>query len=212
MATTIAEQTPGTKRRRRMSYDEYRAWVDTERRAEWVDGEVIELMSVKGRHALVFGFLFELIRRFVRLRQLGLVLSEPFEMRILNGRVARLPDIFVVLNEHLDRYSDERLDGPADLVVEIVSEGSVSEDHDEKRQEYEAAGIPEYWIVEGRAGRSGFEMLWRNAAQTYEPVQPDREGMLRSRVLPGFRVDPAWFAQSHLPDPDTILGEIATGR
>jgi Uma2 family endonuclease len=209
MATTITAQPPGTTRRRRMSYDEYRAWVETERRAEWVDGEVFELMSVKGRHALVFRFLFALLGAFVDMRRLGLVLSEPFEMRILDKKSARLPDIFVVLNEHLDRYSDERLDGPADLVIEIVSEGSVTEDNDEKRREYEAAPIPEYWIVEGRLGRSGFDMLRLNDHGQYEPVQPDNEGRLFSRVLAGFWLRAAWLAADPLPSPYRVLRRIA---
>ena len=209
MATTITAQPPGTKRRLRMSYDEYRAWVSTERRAEWVDGEVIELMSVKGRHALVFGFLFVLLKQFVGARRLGLVLSEPFEMRILDGRSARQPDIFVVLNEHLDRYSDERLNGPADLVIEIVSEGSVTEDRDEKKREYEAAGIPEYWIVEGRVNRSGIEMLSRSAGGRYESIRPDDDGSLHSRVLPGFWLKDSWLAADPLPDPLRVLRRIA---
>jgi Uma2 family endonuclease len=195
-----------------MTYEEYRRWLEEtgeHTRAEWVDGEVIELMSVKGRHALIFRFLSDLLSAFVRMRELGLVLSEPFEMRILDGRSARQPDIFVVLNEHLDRYSDERLDGPADLVVEIVSEGSVTEDLHVKRREYETAGIPEYWIVEGRLGGSGFDMLRLNNHGQYEPVQPDNEGRLFSRVLPEFWLRAAWLAADPLPSPYRVLQRIA---
>jgi Uma2 family endonuclease len=186
-------------------------WASEHPHAEWVDGEVIEFITVKGRHALVFGFLFELVRSFVRIRQLGMVLSEPFEMRILEGQSARRPDIFVVLNEHLDRYSDDRLDGPADLVVEIVSDDSVTRDRDEKRDEYAAAGIREYWIVEGRTDRSGFELLVLNDAGSYEPPAPDAGGRMHSRVLRGFWVDPSWLAEYALPDPDRILDQIAPG-
>jgi Uma2 family endonuclease len=211
MATQATPRRTGAERKH-MTYEEYRAWADEDVHGEWVDGEVIELTTVKGRHALVFGFLFELIRRFVRLRQLGLVLSEPFEMRILGGRAARLPDIFVVLKKHVDRYSDERLEGPADLVVEIVSESSVTEDLQVKRREYETAGVPEYWLVEGRLGRSGFEMLCLNAEGAYEPVQPDHEGRNWSRALPGLWVDPTWFADERLPDPDTVLNEMTASR
>jgi Uma2 family endonuclease len=200
--------------RPRMTYEEYRRWLEEtgeHTRAEWVDGEVIELMSVKGRHALVFGFVFLLLKQLVEARRYGLVLSEPFEMRILDGRSARQPDIFVVLNEHMGRYSDERLEGPADLVIEIVSEGSVAEDIHVKRREYEEAGILEYWIVEGRLGVSGFEMLRLNEAGYYERVQPDGAGRLHSRVLPGCWIDPDWLARDPLPDPDVVIEQIAPG-
>jgi Uma2 family endonuclease len=205
----MATQTVLPAKRLRMTYEEFRARAGEDTRAEWVDGEVIELMTVKGRHALVFGFLFELVRSFVRARRLGLVLSEPFEMLILDGRAARLPDIFVVLNEHLDRYSDERLESPADLVIEIVSDGSVREDRTVKRDEYAAADIPEYWIVEGRKDRSGAELLARSTDGRYEPVQPDAEGRLFSTVLQGFWLRTAWLAADPLPDPHRALRRVA---
>ena len=184
---------PVTERPPRMTHEEIVAWADEDTRAEWVDGEVIERATVKGRHTLVFGFFFELVRSFVRARRLGLVLSEPFEMLILDGRAARFPDIYVVLYEHLDRDSDEHLEGPEDLVIETVSDGSVREDRKVKRDEYAAAGIPEYWIVEGRKDRSGVVLLARSTDGRYEPVQPDAEGRLFSTVLPAFgSAPPGW--------------------
>ena len=74
---------------------------------------------------------------------------------------------------------------------------------------YEAAGVPEYWIVEGRVHRSGIELLSRSASGQYEPVQPDEEGRLHSRVLPGFWLKETWLAADPLPDPLRALRRIA---
>ena len=58
-------------------------------------------------------------------------------------------------SERLDRVHRTYLDGPADLVVEIVSPESAGRDRGEKYYEYEAAGIPEYWLLTRRPlGRS----------------------------------------------------------
>ena len=46
--------------------------------------------------------------------------------------------------EHLERLTEARLSGPADLVVEVVSDDSVARDRADKFYEYQAAGITEY--------------------------------------------------------------------
>lgn len=40
------------------------------------------------------------------------------------------------------------LDGPADLVVGIVSPDSVGRDRGEKFYEYAQGGVPEYWLID----------------------------------------------------------------
>ena len=49
-------------------------------------------------------------------------------------------------NEHLDRITDECW-GVPDLVVEILSKSTTETDKKDKFQEYERAGVLEYWIV-----------------------------------------------------------------
>ncbi|MER3485893.1 MAG: hypothetical protein C4345_07940, partial [Chloroflexota bacterium] len=54
---------------------------------------------------------------------------------------------------HLDRLTPERVVGPPDLIIEVVSEDSEHRDRVDKFNEYEAAGVPEYWIVDNRPQR-----------------------------------------------------------
>jgi Uma2 family endonuclease len=204
-------RSPITDQPPRMTYEEFLDWATGHPHAEWVDGEVIEFMTVKGRHALVVYFLVELIKSYVRYRRLGLVLGDPYAMLIRGGRSSRQPDILVLLNDHLDRFTENRLEGPADLVVEVISEDSVTRDRDDKLAEYAAAGVPEYWIVEGRKDRTGCELFVLNSAGTYTAVAPDAAGRLHSTVLPGFWIDPAWLAEDPLPDLDWVLDELAPG-
>lgn len=53
-----------------------------------------------------------------------------------------------VASEHLDRLKETYLDGPADLVVGIVSPDSVGRDRGEKFYEYAQGGVPEYWLID----------------------------------------------------------------
>ena len=195
----------------RMTYEEFLAWAVDHPHAEWVDGEVIEFMTVSWRHSLVVVFLIELVGAYVRHGKLGRLVGDPYAMLIRSEGSHRQPDIVVILAENLHRATAQHLVGPADLVVEVVSEESERRDRHDKLAEYAAAGVPEYWIVEGREGRQGVELHVRNAAGAYERALPDAEGRLHSTVLPGFWLDPAWPAADPLPDVDEVLDEIVPG-
>ena len=48
---------------------------------------------------------------------------------------------------------DTFLDGPADLVIEVISDDSVTRDRVEKFDEYLEAGVREYWVIDPRPGQ-----------------------------------------------------------
>src|SRR5689334_15950068 len=89
----------------RMTYDEYHAWLDEDRHAEWVDGEVIVQMPATFQHALGVAFLTTLLGLFASQTRSGIVLTAPFEMLILDGRVAREPDILFVATANAGRIA-----------------------------------------------------------------------------------------------------------
>jgi Uma2 family endonuclease len=195
--------------RLKMSYEEYLALPEDGRQAEWVDGEAIIFMPPNIRHQLLSGFLFFLLNGFAGLFNLGRVIAAPVEMRTRPDGPARETDILFVAREHVGRLTSQRLAGPADLVVEIVSDESATRDRREKFLEYAAAGVPEYWWIDPRARQHRLEPFTLNSAGNYEPILPDAQGRYHSRVLPGFWLDPIWLWQDPLPEPLTLLLTIA---
>jgi Uma2 family endonuclease len=113
-----------------------------------------------------------------------------------------------VRREHLDRLSQDRLDGPADLVIELVSDSSTKLDRDDKFHECQSAGIPEYIIIDPRPRRHRVEYYLLNAEGKYLPLLPDDLGRYHSTVLPGFWLDPEWFRQDPLPDDVELVAEM----
>jgi Uma2 family endonuclease len=73
------------------------------------------------------------------------------------------------------------LQGTPDLVLEIVSTGSVEKDTKRLRDLYWRAGIPEYWIVDVRGERLSFEIL-RHTAKGYVATR-NVGGWLKSSVF-----------------------------
>jgi Uma2 family endonuclease len=192
-----------------MSYEAFLAWADEDVHAEWVNGEVIVFMPASDRHQVVAGLFYTLVALFVRAFGLGEVRIAPLEMRARPGGAAREPDILFVAAAHRDRLTAQRLVGPADLVVEIVSPESATRDRVEKFYEYEEAGIPEYLMFDPRPGRERVDYYRLTDDGTYLAIVPDAEGRYHSSAIPGFWFKPAWFWEEPTPDPLFLLLEVA---
>jgi Uma2 family endonuclease len=197
--TPAGDQTPP-----RMTYQEFLRWIPDGVQAEWVDGEVV-LVTTSARHVRIVRLLTMVMQTFVEVFDLGEVFPAPFQMKLPSRPSGREPDLLVVRTEHLDRVKRLWIEGPADLVIEVLSEESVTIDRVEKRREYEAAGVPEYLIVDGRDGRQGVEFLRLNAVGRFAPVKPDTSGRYASQVVPGFWFTADWFAPDSLPSARGVL-------
>jgi Uma2 family endonuclease len=204
--TATATTTPS--QRLRMSYEEYLAWAGEDVHAEWVNGEVIVQMPPKPRHQQVVAFLLQLMGLFIQLFQSGRLLPAPLEMRAIPDGPAREPDLLFVAREHLDRLTETRLSGPADLVVEVVSDDSVARDRADKFYEYQAAGIKEYWIIDPRPGYERVDFYVLDDKGRYTPVPVDTDGRYHSTVLTGFWFQVDWVLATEPPEVLQVLAQV----
>ena len=69
---------------------------------------------------------------------------------ILTGDTAVGPDITVIQADRADIIGARAINGAPDIVVEVLSSNRRA-DLVRKRELYQAAGIPEYWILDGHA-------------------------------------------------------------
>ena len=76
-----------------VSWEEFLAWLDEDIRAEWVDGEIIEMPPVRDEHQFILGFIYRLIMEIVDERQLGAVYLAPFVMHLPSRPSSREPDL-----------------------------------------------------------------------------------------------------------------------
>lgn len=182
-----------------ISYEAFLEWADEDTWAEWVDGHVIVMSPVSTRHQDIAGFFETLLRIYSEERDLGHVFSAPYQMKLDNGRE---PDVLFVAEEHSDRLQENYLDGPADLVVEIVSPTSGPRDRGDKFYEYEAGGVPEYWLVDPE--REQLE-VYQRVDERYRPVRADEDGAYHSEAVPGFWLKDDWLWQEPLPKTLDVL-------
>ena len=193
MPTLVKQHRPGTKPSpgETMSYEEFLKTRFDHDHYEWVDGEVFEMPAVEDDHADLAGYLFYLLTAWVDEKDGGKVRQNPFQMRLPARPSGRAPDIQVILAKNLRRLKTLYVDGPADVVIEIVSTGSRTTDRRTKFTEYEHGGVREYWIIDPLRRQAEFYVLEK---KRFIPAPVDEEqGRFHSRMLPGVWLDADWI-------------------
>lgn len=191
-----------------MSYEEYFSTFDEDVHAEWVAGEAIIFMSAATRHQTLVSYLIHLLRNYIEYYKLGQIFTAPYEMKPTPDGNAREPDILFVSRENSAKLEEQRLVGPADLVIEVVSPESVKRDNEDKFTEYEAAGVKEYWIVDSRPEYQNAEFWVLNEEGMYQSM-PVIDGIYRSTVLSGFWLKPVWLWEPEQYSALAAFAEIA---
>lgn len=189
-----------------MSYDEFLAWADEDTHAEWVQGEVIHFMPAKPGHQITMKFLADLITYFVQLLNLGEVFVAPLEMKLPFS--SREPDIMFLSKQNRHLLTQDRLNGAADLVVEIVSRDSVTRDRRDKFKEYRKAGVAEYWVIDSRIGKERADFYVLDDAGDYDLFGTEDDEKVYSAVLEGFWLKPEWLWRARTIDPFRAFCEM----
>ena len=135
------------------TFDEFLEWKPEDRRYELHRGTIIEMPNPTGKHSKIAG---NLVAEFnFERRRLQLPYFIPRECTIkLDDNTGYNPDAIVLDNLSVEiqeyRWDKESVITKADsikLVVEVVST-NWRDDYAHKMTDYEALGIPEYWIID----------------------------------------------------------------
>jgi len=119
---------------------------------EIIDGELWLMAPPAIDHQRISARLALAIGSHLQASGQGELFTAPTGVRLLDRDNLVEPDLLVVSAENGGRVGEKYVDGPPDLVVEILSRGNARRDRVVKRRLYERAGVPEYWIVDPLAG------------------------------------------------------------
>lgn len=178
-------------RRPRMTYEEFLNLDGENQHVEWVDGEVVPMPPISDGHSLVGIYLIRLLGEFVEHFKTGVLLSDPFQMKTGPDLPGRAPDILFVANRNRGRLHRTFLEGPADLVVEIISPDSRTIDRVDKFREYGEGGVREYWLID--PGRRRAEFYRRGRDGRFHLIPVDEQGVIRSKVIKGLWLKVDWL-------------------
>lgn len=173
---------------RPLTYDDLRQIPDDGNRYEIINGLLFVSPSPNRDHQLLAAELFAVVRAHVRTHRLGILVFAPVDVRLGPYTVVE-PDLLFLRAHRRDIYDKSGVvEGPPDLVVEIISPSSAKTDAISKLALYAGAGVPEYWLPDPE--QRVFRMLVLQADGTYRDVQPV-DGRFHSTVIDGLVIDPA---------------------
>jgi len=132
-----------------VTYDIYAAMPDDGQRYEVIDG-VLEMMSpspTSTHQGIIVELLYELRTRcnsdyMIYIAPLDLILSKTNTVQ---------PDLMMIHRSRLHIVTPRGIEGPPNLVVEILSPGSRKRDKVKKMAVYEKHAVPEYWVIDPQA-------------------------------------------------------------
>jgi Uma2 family endonuclease len=160
-----------------------------EPRCELLYGRLVVTPAPIVRHQIVVG---AILRRLLELvdREGGLAVDSPVDVVLADHSVVQ-PDVIYVSKDRVSIVG-KRVEGPPDLVVEILSPGTARRDVGEKLRLYAEAGVREYWIVDPVL--ETFEFLL-NAGDFFRLHLP-KDATYRSPAISGLAIEPDSFWRS----------------
>lgn len=170
----------------RLTYDDYVGLPNDGKRYEILDGELFVTPAPTSRHQLVSINLEFVLLRHVREHRLGQIIDAPIDL-ILEPCTVAQPDILFIRAERGAIISERGIEGPPDLVVEILSPSSVRQDRTTKAALYARFGVPHYWILDPDART--FE-LYELEGDSYRLITKESdEATIRPALFPGLEID-----------------------
>jgi Uma2 family endonuclease len=159
---------------------------EAEKRYELIDGMLVEVEGMGGRHGTMCTEIVTELRLFTRERKLGRVFTEGTRFRIAQDPdVVLMPDVSFVRSDRIPREGiwERTVPIPPDFAAEIASPNDTMAEVRRKAQRYLDAGVLLVWIV------------WpgRREVSVIRPGQPevvlDEDEVLDGGdVIPGFRL------------------------
>jgi len=151
------------------------------------------------------------IKYRVKQLDLGHVYVDSARVSSLLGTLSAEPDVLVIAYSAIDeqrvsfvpKASGEKdryveIEGGPDLVVEIVSDSSVTKDTKRLPIAYYQAGVREYWLIDARGQEELSFQLLRRGNTAFEPTPADADGYQRSEVLDAdYRLDRSRHKRGH---------------
>ena len=190
MSTIVSDEIKTTSPPRFATEEEFEAWCNEDTKADYVDGEISVMTPESTLNSLSEARIGGLLEIVVGNNDLGFVFNSGVVQVRLRSGLRRNPDVMFVQKSRAHIIRENYIDGAPDLVMEFVSPESSIRDWQEKFAEYEAIGVPEYWIIDRHQRR--YAAYYLGDDRSYHPIAP-QEGKLFSHVVPAFWIKIEWL-------------------
>ena len=171
----------------KLTLEDYAGFPDDGKRHEIIDGDHYVTPAPSVRHQAISRNLTVLIGSFLGQRSLGKLFAAPCDVYLSRFDVVQ-PDLVFVSNSGSATVTDDNIQGPPDLVIEILSPGTRKTDERTKRDQYARFGVREYWIVDPELETIKVLRLGETGYEPPQEVALERGQSLASPQLPGLEL------------------------
>ncbi len=155
---------------------------------ELINGEIVKLASPNTPHQEASFKLAAEFGIYNKQKKTGRFFHAPYDVFLDENNAGIQPDLLFVSNERdFVIKPGNGIVGTPDLVVEIVSKGSVLHDRVTKKDLYERFAVKEYWIVDVRNKTIEVYRMENDRYVLFSSAE--EEGKITSSVLPGFELE-----------------------
>lgn len=181
----ISERTYSPSKRRKYTYNDYLRTPE-DKRYELLNENLTMLPSPYTKHQIISREIFWQLMQFIKSKSTGELFEAPMDVYFDSANCVQ-PDIFFIYSERKNIITEKNIHGAPDLIVEIISAGSIHRDLVEKKALYEKFGVKEYWIV--FPDEEIIEIYLLNNGNKYELYQTAENGEeISSAVLKDLKV------------------------
>jgi Uma2 family endonuclease len=169
------------------TYRDYRRWKGPER-YEIISGEAFLMASPTVEHQAICGEIFRQLANFLHEKPCK-VFAAPLDVRLfpeedLSDDTVVQPDILVVCDR--SKLSKGSVDGPPDLVVEILSPSNDQKQMFLKFENYLKAGVREYWVLDPEQKKAQVHVLQKGR---YLSSAYKEDAIIQAAMLAPFSLD-----------------------
>jgi Uma2 family endonuclease len=177
---------------KRWTYEEYYR-LDDDQRYEIINGNLLMMPAPFTFHQDWSRELTWILVNHVKRNKVGKVYVAPTDV-VLDEENTVQPDLVFVATANLAIIQPRAIFGTPDLLVELVSPGSVRRDRSDKSDLYARFGVKEYWI--GDPANQSLEIFLLKDGRYELHCAAEVQGKLTSQVLAGLEFNLAEIAQS----------------
>jgi Uma2 family endonuclease len=149
---------------------------------ELIRGDFVMSPAPRTSHQIIVGELNAILREAER-RGGGLTIPSPTDV-ILSDHTILQPDALYIAKNRRQIVGD-RVNGPPDLAIEVLSPGAERRDRVQKLDLYAQYGVAEFWIVDPQAKHIEFFLLEKDKYT----IMQGAAGRYQSPRLPEVEID-----------------------
>lgn len=178
-------QTATIDRTKQWRVEDYLLLGEMKTPCQLINGELIMSPAPTPLHQRISRRIFKFLDASVN--QTGELFYSPIDLFIDDKNVYQ-PDLIFISKENLRIISTRGIEGPPDIVIEILSPSNVFSDRNTKKKAYQSFGVKEYWIVD--PGNKTLEIYLSNQKNPDVPhVYIVEEGEVKSTILTNLSFD-----------------------